>query len=166
MATIDMEKENQKIYELAYFIAPLEKEEAVFVAAEKVKNLITGRNGEIQKEEQAKRRQLAYPIKHQKHGYFGVFQFSAEPKSIQEINKVMSLDNSVLRHLITEVDKKQIIQMQKTPLGVSAQEKVKKIMEQSKMEESVFKTEEAATHKEEHKIGLEDLDQKLDELLK
>ena len=76
------------------------------------------------------------------------------------------MDNNVLRHLILEVDKKQITQMQKTPLGVSAQEKVKKIMEQSKMEESVFKTEEVATQKEEHKIGLEDLDQKLDELLK
>ena len=54
-----------------------------------------------------------------------------------------------------------MLKCKKTPLGVSAQEKVKKIMEQSKMEESVFKTEEVATQKEEHKIGLEDLDQKI-----
>ena len=161
-----MDAEKQKLYELAYFITPLEKEEAVFIAAEKIKNLMTGYKAEIQKEEPAKRRQLAYPIRHKKHGYFGTFQFNAEPKSIQGINKELFLDNNVLRHLILEVDKKQITQMQKTPLGVSAQEKVKKIMEQSKMEESVFKTEDVATQKEEHKIGLEDLDQKLDELLK
>jgi len=46
-----MDAEKQKLYELAYFIAPLEKEEAVFIAAEKIKNLMTGYKAEIQKEE-------------------------------------------------------------------------------------------------------------------
>ena len=79
-----MEKENQKIYELAYFIAPLEKEEAVFIAAEKIKNLMTGHKAEIQKEEPAKRRQLAYPIKHKNTDTSVFFNSTPNQKAYKE----------------------------------------------------------------------------------
>lgn len=159
-----MERENQKMYELAYFIAPLQKEKTVFTATDKIKNSVN-RIGEIHKEEPVRKRQLAYPIRHNRYGYFGMMQFYAEPKKINEINKELFLDKDLLKHLIIEVDKKQLAQAQKTPISVSVQEKMKKLMDESKIEESIFKTESAAAQKEEQKIGLEDLDKKLEEIL-
>ena len=160
------EETNQKnLYELAYFISPQIKDEEVASYLGKLKGLIVTKNGEITKEEIPHRRRLAYPIKRHKDGFFGYFHFTSPAKSAKEINNALILDSSILRHLIVLVDKKQTNQMQKSTQSVSTQEKVKKMIHKAKAEESIFKKEDAVSHIEEHKVELEELDKKLEEIL-
>lgn len=159
------ETTKQNLYELAYFISPQVKDDEVASYLGKLRELITGNKGEISKEEIPHRRRLAYPIKHHKDGYFGYFHFTAPAKSTKEMDSALILDSSILRHLIVAVDKKQITQMQKSAQSVSTQEKVKKMIKKSKAEESIFKKEDAVSHIEEHKVELEELDKKLEEIL-
>ena len=160
------EETKQNLYELAYFISPQVKENEIVSHINKIKDLISGKKGEISKEEIPHQRRLAYPIKRQKEGFFGFIHFSSSsPKSAREINDALLLDSSILRHLLITVTPKQLAQMKKSTQSVSAQEKVKKMMHKAKEEESIFKKEDAVSHLEKHKVELEELDKKLEEIL-
>lgn len=45
-------------------------------------------------------RDLAYPIKKQKKGWYAHFEFGAEPKSIPSLDKQLKLEEDVLRYLL------------------------------------------------------------------
>ena len=46
------------------------------------------------------KRQLAYPIDRHENGYYVVAQFSAEPGALPEFERLLKLDEEVLRHLV------------------------------------------------------------------
>ena len=46
-------------------------------------------------------RELAYPIKDETKGYYVVLKVSMDKPAIDEFNRLVRIDNSVLRHLIT-----------------------------------------------------------------
>ncbi|MCL7927984.1 MAG: 30S ribosomal protein S6 [marine benthic group bacterium] len=46
------------------------------------------------------KRQLAYPIDRNDNGYYVVAQFSTEPEALPEYERVLKLDEEVLRHLV------------------------------------------------------------------
>lgn len=161
----ETETNSKNLYELAYFISPQIKDEEVASYLGKLRELIISKKGEISKEEIPHRRRLAYPIKHNTEGFFGYFYFSSPDKNIKAMNDALTLDPSILRHLIVTVDQKQVSQMQKSTQSVSTQEKVKKMIHKAKAEESIFKKEDAVSHIEEHKVELEELDKKLEEIL-
>lgn len=46
------------------------------------------------------RRTLAYPIRRKEAGYYVVTQFETSPERIPELERVIKLDESVLRHLL------------------------------------------------------------------
>lgn len=50
------------------------------------------------------KRKLAYPIKHEKFGFYCLINFSAEPKKMEEIDEYLRLNHVVLRHLVTQAD--------------------------------------------------------------
>ncbi len=50
------------------------------------------------------KRKLAYPVKHERLGYYCLVNFSAEGKKIQDIDEYLRLSKTVLRHIITEAD--------------------------------------------------------------
>ena len=56
--------------------------------------------GEVTAVEQWGKRQLAYPIRGQTNGYYVVTQFSADPVIIAELERVLKLDEELLRYLI------------------------------------------------------------------
>ena len=53
-------------------------------------------------------RLLAYPIKKHEYGYYGVLVFKTEPKHIQDIEKTLLLNESILRSLISKVETQDI----------------------------------------------------------
>ena len=159
------EETQHNLYELSYFISSQVKDDEVISHVNKIKGLISGKKGEVVKEEMPHKRRLAYPINRQTDGFFGYFHFSSPAGNAKEINDSLSLDPLILRHLLISVDRKQIAQMIKSTQSVSAQEKVKKMMRKAKEEESIFKKEDAVSHLEEHKVELEELDKKLEEIL-
>jgi len=46
------------------------------------------------------KRQLAYPIDRHENGYYVVAQFSTEPGALPEFERLLRLDDEVLRHLV------------------------------------------------------------------
>jgi small subunit ribosomal protein S6 len=47
------------------------------------------------------RRRLAYPIAHKEEGVYHLVVFDAEAETLEEISRVLKIDDSVLRHLAT-----------------------------------------------------------------
>lgn len=50
------------------------------------------------------KRKLAYPVKHERLGYYCLVNFSADGKKIEEIDEYLRLNKAVLRHIILEAD--------------------------------------------------------------
>ena len=46
------------------------------------------------------KRQLAYPIDRNDNGYYVVAQFSTEPAALPEFERLLKLDDELLRHLV------------------------------------------------------------------
>lgn len=52
------------------------------------------------------RRAFAYEVKHKREGYYVIIEFSAEPKTIAELDRFLQLLDEVLRHKIIRVPEK------------------------------------------------------------
>lgn len=50
------------------------------------------------------KRTLAYPIRKRETGYYVVAQFEAEPTVLPEFERAIKLDESVIRHLVVQLE--------------------------------------------------------------
>ena len=88
-------------YELTYIISANLAETEYPNIQTQVKELISGKlTGAITREMVLGRKKLAYPIKKEKHGYYVTVEFDLEPANIRELDRLLKLDNSLLRHLL------------------------------------------------------------------
>jgi small subunit ribosomal protein S6 len=86
------------------FIAkPLEDAE-VDPIAEFVSNLIKKNGGNVEKVDRWGKRHLAYPVKKQADGNYVLINFEADPEVIKEIDRVMKIQDDILKHLIVKID--------------------------------------------------------------
>lgn len=88
-------------YEIMYILrADLEEAQRKEVM-EKLAKIITDNGGKVEETSEAMGlRELAYPIKEQSKGYYVVLKVSMENKAINEFNRLVRINPSVLRHLI------------------------------------------------------------------
>lgn len=86
-------------YEAVVILSQRIADEEKVAFAEKMKELILS-NGELTSIDEWGKRTLAYEIKKQKEGFYIVFTFTAKPESISEMNRVLGLDEAVLKHLV------------------------------------------------------------------
>jgi len=141
-------------YELLYLVAANYTEEELVPIKEKVKELIKKFGGEITSEDSFGKKKLAYPVKKNFQGYYLLYEFNLDGQNLKDLTKNLKLTNDILRHVIV---KKKL----RTPEEIKAiKERVQKMEEQANPE---VKAEKKA--KDDNKIKLEDLDQKLDEIL-
>lgn len=94
----------QKNYELAYLLTSSVPEAEISAVAAKLAALVQEQNGIIRRQEEARKRQLAYPVKKQKLAYFGWMTFSMAPELLTELKKKLAGEANILRHLLTEED--------------------------------------------------------------
>ena len=92
-----------KKYEVMFIAKPFEEAE-VDPIVEKVTNLITKNGGNVEKVDRWGKRHLAYPVKKQADGYYVLINFEADPTIIFEIDRVMKIHETILRHLIVNID--------------------------------------------------------------
>ena len=64
---------------------------------------VTKKFGKLEKEESWGVKDLAYPIKHQKKGFYVHYFFEAEPSSILAIDKDLKLNENIIRYLLVRV---------------------------------------------------------------
>ena len=88
-------------YEIMYILrADLDETQRKEVM-EKLAKIITDNGGKVEETSEAMGlRELAYPIKEQSKGYYVVLKVSMDNKAINEFNRLVRINPSVLRHLI------------------------------------------------------------------
>jgi small subunit ribosomal protein S6 len=69
-----------------------------------IEDLISRNNGKMTKVEPWGLRKLAYPIKKQQEGRYFLMEFDLEPQNITEMERVLKLMESVIRHLIVRLE--------------------------------------------------------------
>jgi len=152
-----MTDKNKRIYELAYFLSSSIKEDDILNHVKKLREELAKHDCEVTKEELPQLKKLAYDIKKESEGYFGYMHFTGAPSSIKEINTAFILFEDLLRHLITEVTKSQLRQIEQ---DLAPARKPRENPE----EESILK-EGIKGQVEENKADIEHLDEKLEEIL-
>jgi len=124
------------------------------------------------------RRKLAYPILGNTHGSYRVWLFEAEPQSVEEINKKLRLNSNVVRHLIItlgpgtiekriERAKEEKYAKPRPTYGIDepTHERTHATTSTRTVEDKAHIEEKKRAGSEEKKPSIEELDEKLDELL-
>ncbi len=89
-----------RLYEVVYILDPALDESAVTAKLEKFHDLATSAGGEVSAVDLWGSRQLAYPVGKQRAGYYVVAQFTAAPEALPEYERLLKLDEEVLRYLL------------------------------------------------------------------
>jgi small subunit ribosomal protein S6 len=67
----------------------------------RARELVEKNGGSWQSHDAWGRRRLAYPIAHKEEGVYHLVVFDAEAETLDEISRVLKIDDAVLRHLAT-----------------------------------------------------------------
>lgn len=86
-------------YESVIILSASATEEKTVAFGEKMKKLIS-ENGELTNVEEWGKKVLAYEINKQKEGYYILFTFTAKPEFISEFERILRLDEIVLKHIV------------------------------------------------------------------
>jgi len=151
-------QEEKEFYELAFFLTPQLTDNEVNNVLDELQELIK-KEGEIVYVEPIQLRKLAYSIKKMTEGHFGFLQFKYSKEKISDLKSLIDKNSNFLRYLLIKLDPKEDIIYTSEP-------EEKKPLSFKKPKEP--KTQEAIrTKKEEEKeISLEELEKKLEEILK
>ncbi|XOU94088.1 MAG: 30S ribosomal protein S6 [Candidatus Kerfeldbacteria bacterium] len=158
-------------------IFPIKLEEKEREAAlSKIFGFITSEEGKVSEPEHWGNKQFAYEIKHQTNGYYVLAEFDLAKDKLKKFDADLRLMPEVLRYLITikyqkteaDIAKEKMIQEKIAEKKVvAAKEEIIAIKEKEKPA-PVAKVVESKPKEstEAGKIKLDDLDEKLDEILK
>ncbi|MGA9467228.1 MAG: 30S ribosomal protein S6 [Exiguobacterium marinum] len=89
-------------YELLYIIRPSVDEEAKKALIERFNNVITENGGTVEKTTDMGKRRLAYEINKMREGHYVLLNIVAEPKAIQETERLMKISDDVVRQMTTK----------------------------------------------------------------
>jgi len=89
-----------RLYEVVYIFDAEETEASINEKLEQYHETLAGEDGEISSVDHWGPRQLAYPIEGKRTGYYVVAQVSADPQGLPEFERVLKLDEQLLRYLV------------------------------------------------------------------
>ncbi|MEQ9266401.1 MAG: 30S ribosomal protein S6 [Balneolaceae bacterium] len=95
-------------YEFTYIINPVFEEDQFKTVVEKVSKLITDNGGEIEEVEEWGSRKFAYEIDKKGTGYYVNMYFTAPATTIAAVEKVLRIDDDVMRYLTLKLDAKML----------------------------------------------------------
>ena len=84
-------------YEVMLILPPDVEDEGVDAAVERITGILSKSGGEVARVDKWGRRRLAYEIARQNEGYYVIVGFKAEPATIPELDRVLSLADDVIR---------------------------------------------------------------------
>lgn len=132
-----------KNYELTYLIIPDISTEEAKTLSEKIAGFISELNGTVINNINPEKKRLAYPIKKKIDAFLGSIEFSIAPELTKDFKKKIDTETQILRYLITVKLKERERPVKKPKKEIPIEEKPKK-----------------------QKVDLENMDQKIDEILK
>ncbi len=133
-----------KNYEINLLISPDLSEEEVRLLSEKVASFINNEGGNLIESKSPLKIRVGYPIKKKKEAYFITFVLSLESEKLKSFEKKLKEEGQILRYLITKKEPaKEIIRT--------------KVMPPREVLREVPKPEK--------KVELEEIEEKLEEIL-
>ena len=89
-------------YEILFILKPDLNEEGVKNATKAITDSVTKNGGTVNKEENWGKKQLVYPVKKAKEGYYFKLDFTAEPAIIEKLEAGYRLNADILRTMVTK----------------------------------------------------------------
>jgi len=71
---------------------------------DRVKEIITTDGGELKKVDEWGKKRFAYEIDHMTVGYYYILTFYAEPKTLDEVTRVLKITDDVIRAMPVRLD--------------------------------------------------------------
>ncbi len=90
-----------KAYELLFFLPPILEDQVRLEVIERVKEVITSNEGQVDNVDEWGKRKLAYEINNLTEGDYVLVDFHAKPEFISELDRVLRINDHVQRHMIT-----------------------------------------------------------------
>ncbi len=91
-------------YELMFVVQPDLDEEGLSGLVDRVQQVIVTNGGQIVHVEIIGRRNLAYPIRKYKEGYYVLLHAGLDQAAMAELERMLRLSEDVLRHLLFRLD--------------------------------------------------------------
>ena len=91
-------------YELTFIIAPGFEDEDIQAVVEKVSGWIEADGGQVTSVDFWGQRRLAYPIQDYSEGIYVLLNVQLEPTALDELERNLKLDTSVIRYLLVRVE--------------------------------------------------------------
>lgn len=88
-------------YEGAFILLSNLEEEVRKAEIEKVQNIITERQGTVEKVNEWGQRRLAYEINKKREGYYVIINFTSNAEAVNEIDRICKISDNFIRHMIT-----------------------------------------------------------------
>ena len=92
-------------YELLYIIKTEVSEEQTQAVIDRYNGILEGEGATVEKVDKWGKRKLAYTIdKKYTDGFYVLVNFKGESHAVDEVDRLMKIDENLLRHMITRVD--------------------------------------------------------------
>jgi small subunit ribosomal protein S6 len=88
-------------YEILLMLDPEQAEARQEDIVARARELVEKNGGTWQSHDAWGRRRLAYPIAHKEEGVYHLVVFDAEAETLDEVSRVLKIDDAVLRHMAT-----------------------------------------------------------------
>lgn len=150
-------------YELLYIISGNYTEEELQPIKQEVNDMLAVAGAKILLEDTLGKRKLSYPIKGLHQGYYLLAEFELEGEKLKALNQNLRLSSSVVRHIIVKRDAK--MPSYKEMNEKQAERDQRKKLETERQQREAAEKVAPDVEREKSKAKLEDLDQKLDEIL-
>jgi small subunit ribosomal protein S6 len=94
----------ERDYELGIVLAPETPDEQARAIVERITGMVTGQGGTVVRINAWGRRRLAYPIEHHRDGLYYFFDLQLPPASVVEIERLIGVNEDIIRHLLKARD--------------------------------------------------------------
>lgn len=85
-------------YEVMIILDAGLEEDAIRASIDRVTELVTSRGGTAGKADRWGKRRFAYELHHRWEGYYVLLELTAEPATLAELDRMLSLADEVIRH--------------------------------------------------------------------
>lgn len=111
-------------YEILLIFDPRPTDEEIAALLTRLQEALKSLGGEVGKAESWGKRRLAYEIRKQREGTYAVVECKAEPATIKEFERQLTLNEQVLRHFTTRVPVRKRIRSAPEPQAPAVEEVV------------------------------------------
>jgi small subunit ribosomal protein S6 len=93
-------------YELMFVVRPDVDEAALTSTRERVQSIVNDMGGQVEEVKDMGKRRLAYLIDNYREGFYTVATFQSNADAVQEIERILNINDTVMRYLTINLDQK------------------------------------------------------------